>query len=71
MFLIFMAGLDTVASTMGLIVRGFAQDAPKRREFVSIMGDPKQLDPAVEELVRFHSIVTTPRRVTETSNFTA
>jgi cytochrome P450 len=64
MFLLFMAGLDTVASVIGLIVRGFALDAAKRREFVALMEDPKRLDPAVEELVRYHAIVTAPRRVT-------
>jgi cytochrome P450 len=64
MFLLFMAGLDTVASVIGLIVRGFALDAAKRREFVGLIEDPKRLDPAVEELVRYHAIVTAPRRVT-------
>jgi cytochrome P450 len=64
MFLMFMAGLDTVASVLGLIVRGFALDPGKRREFVELMEDPRRLDPAVEELVRYHAIVTAPRRVT-------
>jgi cytochrome P450 len=64
MFLMFMAGLDTVASVLGLIVRGLALDPAKRREFAALMEDPKRLDPAVEELVRFHAIVTAPRRVT-------
>jgi cytochrome P450 len=64
MFLLFMAGLDTVASVLGLVVRGFAQDPVKRREFVLQMEDPRRLDAAVEELVRYHAIVTAPRRVT-------
>ena len=64
MFLLFMAGLDTVASVLGLVVRGFAEDDAKRREFVALIEDPKKLDPAVEELVRYHAIVTPPRRLT-------
>ncbi len=64
LFLLFMAGLDTVASVLGLVVRGFAMDTAKRREFVELMEDPQKLDLAVEELVRFHAIVTAPRRVT-------
>ena len=64
MFLMFMAGLDTVTSVIGLVVRGFALDPVKRSEFVALMDDPKRLDAAVEELVRVHAIVTAPRRVT-------
>lgn len=64
MFLLFMAGLDTVASVLGLALRGFALDPAKRREFVLLMEDPRRLDAAVEELVRYHAIVTAPRRVT-------
>ncbi|MDP7573353.1 MAG: cytochrome P450, partial [Myxococcota bacterium] len=36
LFLLFMAGLDTVASALGLIVQGFASDPDKRREFVAL-----------------------------------
>jgi len=64
LFLLFMAGLDTVASVLGLIVKGFAEDAPKRREFVALMEDPARVASAIEELVRYHAIVTMPRRVT-------
>jgi cytochrome P450 len=64
MFLLFMAGLDTVASVIGLVLRSFALDPVKRREFVELMEDPKRVDPAIEELVRYHAIVTAPRRVT-------
>ena len=64
LFLLFMAGLDTVASVLGLVVKGFAEDPVKRREFVSIMEDPEQVASAVEELVRYHAIVTMPRRAT-------
>jgi cytochrome P450 len=64
LFLLFMAGLDTVASVLGLIVRGFAGDAVKRREFVALMDEPARMASAIEELVRFHAIVTMPRRAT-------
>jgi len=64
LFLLFMAGLDTVASVLGLIVKGFAEDPAKRREFVALMDDPAKVMPAIEELVRIHAIVTMPRRAT-------
>jgi cytochrome P450 len=64
LFLLFMAGLDTVASVLGLIVKGFAEDAAKRREFVALMEDEARVASAIEELVRYHAIVTMPRRAT-------
>jgi cytochrome P450 len=64
LFLLFMAGLDTVASVLGLIVKGFAEDPAKRREFVALMEDPERVANAIEELVRYHAIVTMPRRAT-------
>jgi cytochrome P450 len=69
LFLLFMAGLDTVASVLGLIVKGFAEDTPKRREFTVLMEQPDRLMPAIEELVRFHAIVPVPRRVTRPLEF--
>jgi cytochrome P450 len=63
LFLLFMAGLDTVASVLGLTVRHFAQHADKRHEFISLMDDEAKVGEAIEELVRFHSIVITPRRL--------
>src|SRR5262245_48658601 len=69
LFLLFMAGLDTVASVLGLIVKGFAEDAGKRREFVALMGDPLRVANAIEELVRYHAIVTMPRRATRAVGF--
>jgi cytochrome P450 len=69
LFLLFMAGLDTVASVLGLIVKGFAEDPAKRREFVALMEDPERVGPAIEELVRFHAIVTMPRRATRAIGF--
>lgn len=64
MFLLFMAGLDTVASVLGLVVREFARNPEKRRDFVALMDDSESLNRAIEELVRFHAIVTVPRRLT-------
>jgi len=69
LFLLFMAGLDTVASALGLIVQGFASDPDKRREFVALMDDPQKLGPAIEELVRVHAIVLLPRRLTRELSF--
>ena len=69
LFLLFMAGLDTVASALGLIVQGLAQDDAKRREFVALMEDPQRIHPAIEELVRIHSFVLLPRRLTRALSF--
>jgi cytochrome P450 len=69
LYLLFMAGLDTVASVLGLVVREFAQNPKKRREFVALMEDADALNQAVEELVRFHAIVTLPRRLTRDRDF--
>ena len=69
LFLLFMAGLDTVASVLGLIVKGFAEDPAKRREFVALMEDPVRVASAIEELVRYHAIVTMPRRATGAIGF--
>jgi cytochrome P450 len=69
LFLLFMAGLDTVASVLGLIVKGFAEDPAKRREFVALMDDPERVSNAIEELVRYHAIVTMPRRATRAIDF--
>lgn len=64
LFLLFMAGLDTVASVFGLVVKTFAEQPDERREFVALLDDSRAVAEAVEELVRFHAIVTPPRRVT-------
>jgi cytochrome P450 len=69
LFLLFMAGLDTVASVLGLVVKGFAEDPGKRREFVALMEEPERVASAIEELVRYHAIVTMPRRATRAIGF--
>ena len=69
LFLLFMAGLDTVASAFGLIVQTFAENPAKRHEFIELMEDPEKVGMAVEELVRFHSFVLLPRRITRELSF--
>lgn len=69
LFLFYMAGLDTVASVLGLIVHTFADNPQKRQEFIDLMEDKERVGPAVEELVRYHSIVLLPRRVTREAEF--
>src|SRR5262249_40031769 len=69
LFLLFMAGLDTVASAFGLIVQGLARDDAKRREFVALMEDPHQLNFAIEELLRVHSFGPLPRRLPRELSF--
>jgi len=69
LFLFFMAGLDTVASMLGLVVKTFAENPDQRREFIELMDDEQRLTLAVEELVRYHSIVLLPRRVTGDRKF--
>lgn len=69
LFLMFMAGLDTVASALGLIVKTFAEQPDKRREFVALMDDSRRLMLATEELVRYNAIVLLPRRVTRPVEF--
>jgi cytochrome P450 len=63
-FLLFMAGLDTVASVLGLVVKHFAEHPDERRRFVALLDDRRAVAEACEELVRYHAIVTPPRRVT-------
>ena len=69
LFLMFMAGLDTVASALGLIVKTFAEQPDKRREFIALMDDSRRLMLATEELVRYNAIVLLPRRVTRAIEF--
>ena len=64
-FNLFLGGLDTVTGMLSMIIRDFAENADHRARFVELMDDPDRVGPAVEELVRFHSIVSIPRRVTE------
>ncbi|MGD9794394.1 MAG: cytochrome P450 [Acidimicrobiia bacterium] len=62
-FNLFLGGLDTVTGMLSFIVRHFAEHPDDRHAFIALMDDPEKVDMAVEELVRFHSIVSIPRRV--------
>ncbi|MEE8347396.1 MAG: cytochrome P450 [Dehalococcoidia bacterium] len=61
--LFILGGLDTVTGSLGLIIAFFAEHPEKRREFIALMDDPERLSSAIEELVRFTSIVSPARRV--------
>jgi cytochrome P450 len=68
-FNLFLGGLDTVTGMLAMIIRDFAQRPDRRSAFTELMDDPDRVGPAVEELIRFHSIVTIPRRVTAECEF--
>jgi cytochrome P450 len=68
-FNLFLGGLDTVTGMLSHIIRDFAEHPDHRTRFMELMDDPARLGPAVEELARFHSIVTIPRRVTKDCEF--
>jgi cytochrome P450 len=68
-FNLFLGGLDTVTGMLSMIVRDFADHPAHRAAFVELMDDPDRVGPAVEELARYHSIVTIPRRVTSQCAF--
>jgi cytochrome P450 len=61
LFLLYMAGLDTVAGELGAMFRHLAQHPDDRRR---IADDPATIPLAVEELLRAYSIVSTGRLVT-------
>ena len=63
-FNLFLGGLDTVTGLLSMIVKHFAAHPDDRAAFMALMDDPTRVGPAVEELVRFHSIVAIPRRAT-------
>jgi cytochrome P450 len=61
LYLLFLAGLDTVASMLGWSFMHLAQHPEDRRR---ICADPSLVPTAVEELLRYYSIVTMSRRAT-------
>jgi cytochrome P450 len=63
--LLFQAGLDTVTGQLGFIVEYLAQNPDKRAE---LRADPTLIPNAVEELVRYFSIVTLARRATTSTS---
>ena len=62
-FLLFVAGLDTVTSTMTFIWRHLARNHAARRELVSLIDDREKLSVAVDELLRVHAVPNIYRRV--------
>ncbi len=61
LYLLFLAGLDTVASMLGWSFTHLATHPEDRRR---IAGDPTVIPSAVEELLRFYPILTMSRKVT-------
>lgn len=69
LLLLFMAGLDTVSSTLAYSVQTLAAQPEKRREFSALVDDPERLASAVEELLRLHAPVTPGRSMTRAGEF--
>lgn len=65
-FLLYMAGLDTVAGALGYMFRHLAEVGDDRHRLVA---DPSIVPGAVEELLRAYSIVTPVRVVTRDVDF--
>jgi cytochrome P450 len=61
LYLLFLAGLDTVASMLGWTFMHFAQNPTDRQRIVE---DPSLSSSAVEELLRYYSIVSMTRHAT-------
>jgi cytochrome P450 len=61
-FLLFLAGLDTVTSSLGLHFLYFAQHSDARDRLVR---EPELIPDAVEEMMRFESLIIGGRTVTE------
>lgn len=61
LYLLFLAGLDTVASMLGFSFVHLAQRADDRQRLCE---DPTLVPSAVEEMLRYYSIVNLPRNVT-------
>lgn len=65
-FNLFLGGLDTVTSALGMSFLHLGQNAEDRRR---LREDPEQIPAAVEELVRYESVVTIARIATEDVEF--
>src|SRR4029453_5803363 len=61
-FNLFLGGLDTVTGMLSCIVHHLPDPPDDRAAFIGLMDDPDRVGGAVEELVRFHSIVSIPRK---------
>src|SRR5262249_35019790 len=60
LFLLFIAGLDTTASSLGFFFKHLAESPDNQRR---LREHPQLIPQAVEELLRAHSVVTTGRKV--------
>ena len=65
-YLLFVAGLDTVASTLGFIFKHLAEH-PKDRKL--LCDDPDLIADAIEEFLRAYAVTTSHRRVTRDITF--
>lgn len=65
-FVLYAAGLDTVAATLGQMFK-FLAEHPKRQE--ELRADPSLRTKAVEEIIRAHSSVTTGRILAQDTEF--
>ncbi len=64
-----LGGLDTVTGSLSSIMLFLAEHPDKRSEFIGLMDDPERASTAVEELVRYTSIVSPARRVTQACTY--
>jgi cytochrome P450 len=64
--LVMLAGLDTVASFLGLMMLHFARNPADR---AALVADPRQIPLAIEELLRRYPIVTVTRTVVRDMDF--
>jgi cytochrome P450 len=65
-FLLFVAGLDTVASTLGFVFKHLGENPEDQR---LLRREPELIPNAVEELIRAHAVVNSPRHVGRDVNF--
>jgi cytochrome P450 len=59
LYLLFVGGLDTVASSLGFFFQHLAEHPEQQQQ---LRDDPKLIEAAVEELLRRYSVVTTNRQ---------
>ncbi len=62
-FLLFVAGLDTVSASLGLIWRYLAQTPEAQQYFRDRLDEPESFLNGVEELLRINAVANLPRRI--------
>ncbi len=65
-YLLFVGGLDTVASVLGFMFRHLAENPDQQQQ---LRDDPSMIPQAIEELLRAFPVVTTARVVTQDMEF--